>query len=258
LLEETVGVIDVAAVNARLEGKNTPESEAATAPGSGDATGSASADAPKPNANLSPRLPRGSEESEAELDLDEQSIRDLQARLFVLGHDPNGVDGVIGRGTRAALSAWQVSQGAEPTGYLSSEQYGRLRVMSESALSAWRANPENERRYLPPPPMELGPGNISGDWRFTTRCGPSSSIGQMTITGILNVEHAGGNRYSGRVQQSQGLRGQFSGSLDGRRLMAEINWGWRGRIQIVGTVEDQRLAMSGRDSNGCSFFSVKS
>ena len=34
------------------------------------------------------------------------------------GHDPRGVDGIFGPGTRAALSAWQTAEGLEATGYL--------------------------------------------------------------------------------------------------------------------------------------------
>ena len=258
LLAETLGDIDVAGLNARLEGlepgSSAEEGPAETGPMEGATTETPTVDAASPSL-----LAPGSEASEAALALDKQGIRDLQARLLVSGHDPNGVDGVIGRGTRTALSAWQASQGTEPTGYLNAEQLARLTAMSEAALAAWRADPENERTYLPPPAIALGPRNMSGVWRFTSRCGPSSRIGQMTITGVLNVGHAGGNRYSGRVQQSQGLRGQFSGRLEGRRLTAEINWGLLlGRVQVVGTVEDQRLAMSGRDSNRCSFFAVKS
>lgn len=40
----------------------------------------------------------GSEETEETMDLGRQAIGDIQARLLVLGHDPNGVDGKIGRG----------------------------------------------------------------------------------------------------------------------------------------------------------------
>lgn len=259
LLAEKVGEIDVTALNARLDGPNQPDGAAAGASDATEPAEEASAAAPERDPGSFLPLPPGSQTAEAALDLDKQGIRDLQARLLVSGYDPNGIDGIIGRGTRAALRAWQVSEGTEPTGYLNLEQYDRLRVISEAALAAWRANPENERQYLPPPPIALGPGNMSGVWRFTSRCSQSSRIGQITITGVLNVGHAGGNRYSGRVQQSQGFRGQFSGRLEGRRMTAEINWGLLlGRVQVVGTVEDQRLAMNGRDSNRCSFFAVKS
>lgn len=259
LLAEPVGEIDVAGLNARLKSGDLSESSTIKAATENEASESTITDSPEVNIGSPSRLPPGFETSEAALGIDKQGIRDLQARLLVLGHDPNGVDGVIGRGTRAALSAWQVAQGTDPTGYLNSEQHTQLQAMSEAALTVWRADPENERKYLPPPPIAIGPGKMSGIWRFRTKCGPSSKLGRMTIEGVLNVGHAGGMRYSGRVQQSQGFRGQFSGRLNGRRMTAEINWGLLlGRVQVVGTVQNQRLAMSGQDSNRCSFFAVKS
>lgn len=256
LLAQPVGTIDVAALNARLHNTGAAPETVAKEPAK---KALPPLHAGRPAATTPLPMTPGTEASEAALALDKQAIRDLQARLLVLGYDPNGIDGAAGRGTRAALRAWQQSQGIEATGYLNEVQRQRLRAESEVALGVWRANPENERLYTPPPPIALGPRNVSGTWRFTTKCGANSALGRTTITGVLNVGHAGGNRYSGRVQQSQGFRGQFSGRLNGRRMSGEINWGLLlGRVQVAGTIADQKLAMSGRDSNRCSFYAVKS
>ncbi len=63
---------------------------------------------------------------EAALGLDREARRAVQRELSVLGHDPRGIDGIFGRGTRAAIAAWQRATGLEPTGFLDVSQRGRL------------------------------------------------------------------------------------------------------------------------------------
>ena len=46
----------------------------------------------------------------------------IQRALAVLGEDVGLVDGLFGKRTRRAIRAWQQGKGAEPTGYLTSEQ----------------------------------------------------------------------------------------------------------------------------------------
>jgi len=204
-------------------------------------------------------IPVATAATEDVLSLERQDIRDLQARLLVLGHDPNGIDGVIGPGTRSAIRAWQNSIETAPSGFVHTVQLVRLRQQSESALAVWRQNPDNERLYLPPPPIAIGPHNLSGIWRFTTNCGPNSRIGRTRIDGVMDIANQGGSSYAGRVRQSQGLIGRFSGRVSGRRMSAEVNWGLLlGRIQISGRIADHELTVSGRDSNRCSFFARKS
>lgn len=259
LLAEPVGEIDVAGLNARLQDRDLPESSAIETPAENEPTDSRTTDTPKVGTGSPSSLTPGSETSESALGLDKQDIRDLQARLLVLGHDPNGVDGVIGRGTRSALSAWQVAQGAEATGYLSADQHARLKAMSEAALAAWRSDPNNERKYLPPPPISLGPRNMAGNWRYTTNCGSGSRLGRMKITGVLAMRHAGGNNYNGTLSNSQGLRGRVSASLRGRSVSAVTNFGLLiGKVSLRARVDDQQLVLRGQDSNGCSFFATKS
>jgi len=127
-----------------------------------------------------------------------------------------------------------------------------------AALAAWLDDPDNARLYEPPAPIALGPRNMTGAWRYTTTCGSRSRLGRMKLTGVFQVRHAGGNRYSGIVKNSQGQTGRFSGHLNGRRFSGEINWGlFLGRTQFSATVSDQKLALSGRDSNGCRTYATK-
>ena len=62
--------------------------------------------------------PDDSKEIETSLRLNRAQKRAIQKNLAAAGFDPGGADGVFGPDTRAALRAWQKSQGIVPTGYL--------------------------------------------------------------------------------------------------------------------------------------------
>lgn len=64
---------------------------------------------------------------------DRQRNAAIQSALTKLGFDPKGIDGIIGRNTRAAIRAWQGDQGARRTGYLSDAQYKKL--ISDAGIS---------------------------------------------------------------------------------------------------------------------------
>jgi uncharacterized caspase-like protein/peptidoglycan hydrolase-like protein with peptidoglycan-binding domain len=75
--------------------------------------------------------------AEAALGLDGAKRREVQARLMLAGHDPRGVDGVFGPGTRAALAAWQAAAGLEATGYLGAAALDLLTRRTETDYAAW-------------------------------------------------------------------------------------------------------------------------
>ena len=54
----------------------------------------------------------------------------IQRALTVLGEDVGPVDGLFGKRTRRAIRAWQQGKGAEPTGYLTSEQAQALKALA--------------------------------------------------------------------------------------------------------------------------------
>jgi membrane-bound lytic murein transglycosylase B len=56
--------------------------------------------------------------------------RDLQQRLTALGYDTKGVDGVIGRNTRAALQRFQSDRGLLADGYPTAEMLAAVRAAS--------------------------------------------------------------------------------------------------------------------------------
>lgn len=58
---------------------------------------------------------------------------ELQERLTALGHDTNGIDGVIGRGSRSAIRAFQASRGMVADGYASAALLEPLRAATPAA-----------------------------------------------------------------------------------------------------------------------------
>ncbi|PCJ75730.1 MAG: hypothetical protein COA53_04505 [Rhodobacteraceae bacterium] len=71
-------------------------------------------------------------EIEAALHLSRDARRVIQSNLTLLGFDTRGVDGILGRGSRAAISSWQRSQGFEATGYLTNTQIARLNQQGDT------------------------------------------------------------------------------------------------------------------------------
>lgn len=66
--------------------------------------------------------------------VDRQRTTAIQSALAKLGFDPKGIDGIIGRNTRAAIRAWQGEQGYSRTGRLSDEQYTKL--LSDAGITS--------------------------------------------------------------------------------------------------------------------------
>ncbi len=72
------------------------------------------------------------------LGLSRHSRADIQLRLKLLGFDPQGIDGIFGPRTRAAISGWQRAQGHVPTGYLDAAQRAQIDDTSEGLFLAWQ------------------------------------------------------------------------------------------------------------------------
>jgi peptidoglycan hydrolase-like protein with peptidoglycan-binding domain len=91
--------------------------------------------------------------AETALGLSRDARRTVQRQLALLGHDPRGIDGLFGRGSRAAISAWQQAQGLRATGYLDREQLLRLEAQAarraaelEAEAAARQAEQERQDR----------------------------------------------------------------------------------------------------------------
>lgn len=103
--------------------------------------------------------PLGPDEIEASLGLTRTQWREAQASLKALGFDPNGVDGVPGRGTRSALGHWQAARGQTSNGYLTGDLFKRLVNEAAPKIAALKAEQERLARLDP----------ISGSWRGKAR-----------------------------------------------------------------------------------------
>jgi peptidoglycan hydrolase-like protein with peptidoglycan-binding domain len=66
----------------------------------------------------------------------------VQENLSLLGHDPRGVDGVFGPGTRTAIRLWQRANDLTETGYLDPEQFTLL-INQADAASRPQGSPDD-------------------------------------------------------------------------------------------------------------------
>lgn len=71
-------------------------------------------------------------DAERALNLSRNARQEIQSDLTLLGFDTNGVDGIFGRGTRAAINRWQAASDLEVSGYLSADQ---IALMQQQALN---------------------------------------------------------------------------------------------------------------------------
>jgi formylglycine-generating enzyme required for sulfatase activity len=76
--------------------------------------------------------------AEVALGLTPDRIREVQQSLRAAGHDPRGIDGNLGQGTRGAIRSWQRARGVAETGYLSAEMLRLLQEGSAPAVAAVR------------------------------------------------------------------------------------------------------------------------
>ena len=68
---------------------------------------------------------------ENSLKLSREQRRQIQRNLSILGFNPRGIDGVFGRGSRAAIGAWQQARGIEGFGYLTGNQIAALQSTAD-------------------------------------------------------------------------------------------------------------------------------
>ena len=69
--------------------------------------------------------------AEENLKLTREQRRQIQRNLSILGFNPHGIDGVFGRGSRAAIAAWQKSRGIDGYGYLTGNQVSALQAAAD-------------------------------------------------------------------------------------------------------------------------------
>ena len=83
---------------------------------------------------------------EESLDLSRDQRRDIQRDLSLLDFDTRGIDGIFGRGSRAAVAQWQTREGFDATGYLTRDQIARLDGQAERRATELEAEAAERRR----------------------------------------------------------------------------------------------------------------
>jgi peptidoglycan hydrolase-like protein with peptidoglycan-binding domain len=79
------------------------------------------------------------EGAEAALGLSREARRAVQRDLEILGYDPRGIDGIFGRGARAAIRSWQEDNGVPGTGFLTGNQVVLLQEQGAERSAALEA-----------------------------------------------------------------------------------------------------------------------
>ncbi|MFC2966627.1 peptidoglycan-binding protein [Acidimangrovimonas pyrenivorans] len=88
---------------------------------------------------------RAERKTEEGLNLSRDQRAQIQRALSILDHDPNGIDGIFGPGTRAAIRDWQLAQGTTATGYLDAGQIARLNAQATRRAKQLQAEAEARR-----------------------------------------------------------------------------------------------------------------
>ncbi len=78
------------------------------------------------------------------LQLSRSDRRQIQSDLTLMGFSTRGVDGVLGRGSRAAIERWQRSEGLAATGFLNASQIRLLRQSARDKAQADKAKRDQE------------------------------------------------------------------------------------------------------------------
>ena len=81
-------------------------------------------------ANLSKSPVDLARDAENALSLSRTSRRTIQSNLTLLGFDTNGVDGILGRGSRRAISQWQAANDLPITSYLNADQISAMEAQA--------------------------------------------------------------------------------------------------------------------------------
>ena len=136
---------------------------------------------------------------EDDLKLNRKARWRAQLRLALLGHDPKGIDGIFGEGTRKAISRLQEAEALPATGYLDAFTLAVLKEKSQRRYTNWvarRARAQAERRASQQVLISAAPQQVRGlpAARRATRCARDSKgiiISNQSFGCDLNVLREG-------------------------------------------------------------------
>jgi peptidoglycan hydrolase-like protein with peptidoglycan-binding domain len=230
---------------------------------------------------------RQAEAAEAGLRLSETDRKRVQVALTALGHNTQGSDGSFGPRTRQMIAAWQKSQNAPETGYLTATQFAALRLQAAPAIARFEEEQkkleddrrkaeedvrrkdeearrkavdeakraDEERRRAPPSAQQ--PNVAAVPSASTPATGVDGTwAGRLTCengpTPRLTVQIAGGAGQA-TFTNRYGL-GEVSLRITGTGVSGELSWtgreGGRPSGSLRGTVSGQQLSASGNVRTG--------
>jgi peptidoglycan hydrolase-like protein with peptidoglycan-binding domain len=88
------------------------------------------------------------EAEEDRLNLSRDARRQIQRSLTLLDYDPKGIDGIFGRGSRAAITKFQQANGLPATGFVTRGLVDRLKVQADRRNAELEAEAERRRVEL--------------------------------------------------------------------------------------------------------------
>lgn len=88
------------------------------------------------------------EADEKALGLSRDARREIQRSLTLLDYDPKGIDGIFGRGSRAAITKFQSVNGLEPSGFVTRAMMTQLEAQAERRSAELEAEAERRRIEL--------------------------------------------------------------------------------------------------------------
>jgi len=122
-------------------------------------------------------------------------VQDLQQKLGALGFDPKGIDGNFGPGTRAAVIAFQQSQGLQGDGIVGPATMSALRVATNGAApgagsdtGAGSGGTNDQGRAAPPAPG-LNLAGLAGKVPDTVIAQIPEAAKDFAITSNLRLAH---------------------------------------------------------------------
>lgn len=163
---------------------------------------------------------REAEAAEVALGLTRTQRREIQRALTLLNYDTRGIDGIFGRGTRAAISSFQGREGFEVTGYLTREQIreldrlarARAEELEEDARREAERAAQEDRQYW----RDTGASGREEDLRRYLERFPNGIFAEEARAELRAIDEIRRPRVSA-VEQLAWQRAEQNGSADAYR-----------------------------------------
>ena len=140
------------------------------------------------------------------LGLSRDARREIQRDLSVLGYNTRGIDGIFGRGSRAAVGNWQAASGMAKTGYLTADQIGRLDGQATRRVAELEAEAERKREIAARQDrafwQETGAAGDETGYRAYLTKYPDGDFAETATAELDKIEAAKRRQAAGRDKQA--------------------------------------------------------